>query len=132
MVGPPPVASSTARAPTKRKRPVRTSIIRTPAMDFPSAAWISATARCSSSRRIGRAHTCSISRLMISMPVRSPLCTVRSKVWPEGLAVQRAVGVAVEEAADLVLQLVHPLDRLGDERPRHLLVGQPLAALDGV
>ena len=50
----------------------------------------------------------------------------------EGLAVQRAVGVAVEEAADLVFQLVHALDGLGDERPRHLLVGQPLAALDGV
>ena len=28
----------------------------------------------------------------------------------EGLAVQRAVGVAVEEAADLVLELVHALD----------------------
>ena len=30
----------------------------------------------------GRAHTCSINRLMISMPVKSPLWTVRSKVWP--------------------------------------------------
>ena len=27
-------------------------------------------------------QTCSASRLTISMPVRSPLCTVRSKVWP--------------------------------------------------
>ena len=50
----------------------------------------------------------------------------------EGLAVQRAVGVAVEEAADLVLELVHALDGLGHQRPGHLLVGQPLAALDGV
>ena len=50
----------------------------------------------------------------------------------EGLAVQRAVGIAVEEAADLVFQLVHPLDGLGHQRPRHLLVGQPLAAFDGV
>ena len=29
----------------------------------------------------------------------------------KGLAVQRAVGIAIEEAADLVLQLAHPLDR---------------------
>ena len=63
--------------------PVRTSIISTPASDWPSLAGMSAMARCSSRRRMaGRAHTCSISRLMISMPVRSPLCTVRSKVWP--------------------------------------------------
>ena len=50
----------------------------------------------------------------------------------EGLAVQRAVGVAVEEAADLVLQLAHALDGLGHQRPGEVLVGQPLAALDGV
>ena len=48
---------------------------------------------------------------MISMPVRSPLCTVRSNVWPgERLLVQRAVGIAVEEAAELVLELAHALD----------------------
>src|ERR1700722_569347 len=83
MVGPPPVASSTARAPTKRSIPVRMSAISTPAIEAPSVAGISASARGSSNRRIaGRAHTCSISRLMISMPVRSPLWTVRSKVWP--------------------------------------------------
>src|SRR5207247_1797562 len=50
----------------------------------------------------------------------------------EGLAVQRAVRGAVEEAADLVLELAHALDRLGHERPRELLVGQPLAAFDRV
>ena len=50
----------------------------------------------------------------------------------KGLAVQRAVGIAVEEAADLVLELVHALDGLGHERPGEVLVGQPLAALDGV
>ena len=48
----------------------------------PSAVFTSSTARCSSSRPMPRAQTCSASRLMISMPVRSPLCTVRSKVWP--------------------------------------------------
>ena len=46
------------------------------------ASGSSSTARCSSSRRMRARHTCSASRLMISMPVRSPLCTVRSKVWP--------------------------------------------------
>src|SRR5215831_21188984 len=35
-----------------------------------------ATARCTSSRRIGRAQTCSIRRLIISMPVRSPCFSV--------------------------------------------------------
>ena len=50
----------------------------------------------------------------------------------ERLAVQRAVGVAVEEAADLVFELGDALDRLGHERPGELLVGQPLAALDRV
>ena len=50
----------------------------------------------------------------------------------ERLLVDRAVGVAVEEAAELVLELVDPLDRAVDERPREILVGQPLAAFDRV
>ena len=50
----------------------------------------------------------------------------------ERLAVQAAVGIAVEEAADLVLELAHPLDRAGHQRPGELLVRQPFAALDGV
>ncbi len=82
MVGPPPVASSTALACTKTKAPSRMSIISTPAIEAPSADFTSSTARCSSSRPMPRAQTCSERRLMISMPVRSPLCTVRSKVWP--------------------------------------------------
>ena len=50
----------------------------------------------------------------------------------EGLLVHRAVGIAVEEAAQLVFQLVDALDRLRHERPREVLVGQPLAAFDRV
>ena len=50
----------------------------------------------------------------------------------EGLLVDAAVGVAVEEAAQLVLQLADALDRLGDERPGEVLVRQPLPALDRV
>ena len=82
MVGPPPVASSTARAWTKTKSPARMSIISTPAMASAVGVLISSTARWSSRRPMSRAHTCSARRLMISMPVRSPLCTVRSKVCP--------------------------------------------------
>ncbi len=50
----------------------------------------------------------------------------------ERLLVDRAVGVAIEEAAELVLELAHALDRFGHERPREVLVRQPLAALDRV
>ena len=39
-------------------------------------------ARCSSSLRVFAAQTFSISRLMISIPVRSALCAVRSKLCP--------------------------------------------------
>ena len=70
---------------------------------------------------------------MISMPVRSPLCTVRSAVCPaKAFVVQGAVGVAVEEAADFVLEFAHPHDGLFAKTPRHVLVGQPLAADDRV
>src|SRR5690606_33419037 len=46
--------------------------------------------------------------------------------------VDGSVGIAVEEAAELVLQLADALDRLGDQRPGKVLVREPLAALDGV
>src|SRR5690606_5558151 len=50
----------------------------------------------------------------------------------EGLLMQCAVGVSVKEAAQLVLQLVDSFDCPVDQRPGQFLVGQPLAALDGV
>ena len=50
----------------------------------------------------------------------------------ERLLVDRAVGIAVEEAAELVLELADPLDRLGHQRPGEVLVGEPLAAFDRV
>ena len=50
----------------------------------------------------------------------------------EGLLVDGAVGIAVEKAADLVLQLADALPGAGDQGPGKLLVVQPLAALDGV
>jgi hypothetical protein len=50
----------------------------------------------------------------------------------ERLLVDRAVRVAVEEAAQLVLELVDPLDRERHQLPCEVLVGQPLAALDRV
>ena len=50
----------------------------------------------------------------------------------EGLLVDAAVRIAVEKTAQLVLQLVNALHRQGHQLPREILVGQPLAALDGV
>ena len=50
----------------------------------------------------------------------------------ESLLVKRAVGIAVEEAADLVLQLVNALDRGLAQPPRHILIGKPLATIDRV
>ena len=44
----------------------------------------------------------------------------------------RAVGVAVEETADVVFQLVDALDRKVDQLPGDLLMVQPLAALDRI
>src|SRR5262249_29708925 len=43
-----------------------------------------------------------------------------------------AVRIAVEEAADLVFELAHALDRDRDQRPGEFLMGQPFAALDRV
>ena len=50
----------------------------------------------------------------------------------ERLLVDRAVRVAVEEAAELVLQLEDAHLRLRDEQPGEILVVQPLAAVDRV
>src|SRR6478752_1554674 len=50
----------------------------------------------------------------------------------ERLLVDGAVGIAVEKAAELVLELVNARDGAVDERPREVLVRQPFAALDRV
>ena len=50
----------------------------------------------------------------------------------ERLLVDGPVRVAVEEAADLVLQLADALHRTFDQPPRQILPRQPLAADDGV
>ena len=50
----------------------------------------------------------------------------------ECLLVKRSVMIAVEEAADLVLQLVNALDGGFAKPPSHVLVGKPLAAIDRV
>ena len=100
----------------------------------PSCAGISASARCSSSRRMpGRAHTCSISRLMISMPVRSPLCTVRSKVWPaNALPCSVPSGLRSKKQPISFSSSRTRSIALGHQRPGEFLVRQPFAALDGV
>ena len=48
------------------------------------------------------------------------------------LLMDAAIGVAVKETADLVLKLVDTHHRLFTEFPRHILIGQPFAALYGV
>src|SRR3546814_5727347 len=50
----------------------------------------------------------------------------------EGLLMHRAVGVAIEEAAELVLQFIDAFDRTVDELPGEFLIVEPLAALDRV
>ena len=44
------------------------------------------------------------------------------------LAVEAAVGIAVEEAADLVFKFAHALGRPADEGPGEALVREPMAA----
>ena len=44
----------------------------------------------------------------------------------------RAVGITIEKAAELVFQLAHALHGVRDERPREILVGEPRAAFDRV
>ena len=50
----------------------------------------------------------------------------------EGFLMKRAVRIPVEEAADLVFKLVDPLDSRAAQAPCHVLVGKPFAAVDGV
>ena len=70
---------------------------------------------------------------MISMPVRSPLCTVRSKVCPaNAFWMDRAVGIAVEEAAERIFQLADAHRRRRYQQPGEVLVVEPAAALDRV
>ena len=45
---------------------------------------------------------------------------------------QGAVFVAVKKAADFVFQLADAHDGLLTQTPRHVLIGQPFAALNGV
>ena len=97
------------------------------------ASRISATARCSSSRSMPRAHTCSARRLMISMPVRSPLCTVRSKVWPANAFWWTVPsGLRSKKQPSSFSSSWMRSTRHRHQRPGQILVGQPLAALDRV
>jgi hypothetical protein len=111
MVGPPPVARSTLFACTKTSSPV--------AHVDHGHARERAVGRLRRARPRGSppagpppaTHTCSASRLMISMPVRSPLCTVRSKVWPANAFWWMVPsGLRSKKAAQLVLELAHALD----------------------
>ena len=70
---------------------------------------------------------------MISMPVRSPLCTVRSKrLAGERLLVDRAVGIAVEHAAGAIFQLDDAPRRVLHQLPGEFLIVEVAAAFDRV
>src|SRR3989442_1263196 len=126
IVGPPPMASSVARARTARKPPRRMSRRRAPPAR-PAPSRRSSTARCSSRTRIdGRVHTCSVRRFMISMPVRSPLLIVRSREWSAKPRSSPALSRVVQQGllldvdgedgelpvAPLALHLLHPGGKL--------------------
>src|SRR2546422_84176 len=75
------------RGVVPRHEPLAEPVAQLPAgaaqAPWPASSRSSSTARHSSKARIeGRACACSVRRFMISMPVRSPLWTVRSWVWP--------------------------------------------------
>ena len=94
---------------------------------------IKSSARCSSSRR-DAARPDLLGQPVDDLDAGEVALVHRAveRLAGERLLVDRAVGIAIEEAAELVLQLVDALDRAGDERPREILVGQPLAAFDRV
>jgi hypothetical protein len=50
----------------------------------------------------------------------------------KGFLVDGAVGVAVEEATQFVFEFVDAFYGGGHQRPGQVLIGQPLAAVDGV
>ena len=80
-----------------------------------------------------RGATCSASRFMISMPVRSPLWIgAVVALAGERLLVDAPLGRAIEEAAVARLQLQHAPRRLRDQRPHQLLVVDEAAALQRV
>ena len=90
-------------------------------------------ARCSCSRSIGRR------RYLFHQPVDDldpgQIALVDGPVGGlsgEGLLMQRAVGIPVEEAADLVFKLMDTFDGGAAQTPCHVLVGKPFAAVDGV
>ena len=123
IVGPPPVARTTARARASTSSPVRMSSSTTPAMRSP----------------VARAHQFDRAMLLEPPDAARPdllreavddldageIALVHRAVERlpgERLLVDGAVRIAIEEAAELVLQLVDALDRARHELPRELLV----------
>src|SRR6266850_317792 len=118
MVGPPPVASSVARARTTSGSPVRMSSIETPASLEPP--------HVAPPHLLGQA---------VDDLDAGEIALVDGAV--EGLSRERllvdgAVRVAVEEAAELVLQLADAHRRGRHQQPGQLLVVEPGAAFDRV
>ena len=109
-----------------RSSPRRMSSMSTPASAQPSARGSSSSARCSSSRRdAARPHL--LGQAIDDLDAGEIALVDGAVVGLAGerLLVDGAVGVAVEEAADLVLQLADAHRRLRHQRPGKLLVVEP-------
>ena len=132
IVGPPPVASSTAFACTNSGSPVRTSIISTPASAAVARGDEVERAMLLEPPDAARPHLLGEPADDLDAGQVALVHGAIERLAGERLLVDRAVGIAIEKAAELVLELVDALDGAADERPREILVRQPLAALDRV
>jgi len=133
MVGPPPVASSTALARTNRKTPPAHVDQQHPGQR------LALPVRDQGQRAVFFQAFDRRGQHLLHQPVDdfdprqvALVHRVVESLAGKGLVMQRPVRVAVKETADLVLQLPHPDHRGLAEPPGHLLVRQPLAAGDGI
>ena len=132
MVGPPPVASSVARARTSSGSPERMSSISTPASSEPSAADQIERAVILDAAHVAPPH---LFGQAVDDLDAGEVAFVHGAVEGlpgEGLLVHGAVGIAVEEAAELGLQFADALRRGLHQQPGEVLIVEPAAALDRV
>ncbi len=133
MVGPPPVASSTARAWTKTK-------IAGAHLDHEDARDRIALCRADEGHRAMLLEPRDVARPDLLGEAVDDLDAGQVALVDgaveglagEGFLMDRAVGIAVEEAAELGLELTDATLRPGDEGPGEVLLVEPLAAVDRV
>jgi len=133
MVGPPPIASSVARARSAKKRPARASSASAPAAR-PASSRSSSTARHSSKARIEGARLRLLGEAIHDLDAGEVALVDGAVVGLAGerLLVDAALGVAVEQTAVARLQLEYATGRLRHQPPHQLLVVDPAAAVERV